>query len=138
MSSQRIRFVDANVILRFLTHDEPVQAARCDALFERVNKQREIIEVSEIVIADVVWTLHSYYKLSKEQIREYVSTLLIQPNVRMADKSRMLDALTLFASENIDFSDALMATHMKSRSLDEIYSYDRDFDRIENIKRVEP
>lgn len=138
MSSKKVRFVDANVIIRFLTHDEPHQSPRCDALFERVSKERETVVVSEIVVADVVWTLYSYYKLSKEQIREYVSMLLLQPSVHLPDKVRILEALSLFANENIDFSDALMATHMKARGLEEVYSYDRDFDRIEGIERIEP
>jgi predicted nucleic acid-binding protein len=138
VSSKRVRFIDANVIIRFLTHDEPAQAARCDALFQRVSAKRETVELSEIVVADVVWTLHSHYRLPKEQIREFVSTLLIQPTVQLPDKARILEALSLFANENVDFSDALMATHLKSHGIEEIYSYDRDFDRIAGIKRVEP
>jgi predicted nucleic-acid-binding protein len=138
VSSKRARFIDANVIIRFLTHDEPAQAARCDALFQRVSAKRETVELSEIVVADVVWTLHSHYRLAKEQIREYVSTLLIQPAVELPDKTRILEALSLFANENVDFSDALIATRLKSRGIEEIYSYDRDFDRMPGIKRVEP
>lgn len=57
MSSRTSKFVDANVIIRFLTHDDPTKSPRCDRLFARINAQRETVEVSNIVIADVVRTL---------------------------------------------------------------------------------
>jgi predicted nucleic acid-binding protein len=46
--------------------------------------------------------------------------------------------LALFAEENIDFSDALIAAEMLTSGYTEIYSYDRDFDNVLEIERVEP
>jgi len=38
---------------------------------------------------------------------------------------------------NIDFSDALIAAEMLHGGYTEIYSYDRDFDRVTGVGRVE-
>ena len=46
--------------------------------------------------------------------------------------------LSFTAEKNIDYIDAYNAVFMKYHSFDEIYSYDRDFDAIEGIKREEP
>lgn len=41
-------------------------------------------------------------------------------------------------TQNIDYIDAYNAVFMKNNSCAQIFSYDKDFDRIENIKRMEP
>jgi uncharacterized protein len=138
VSPKTNRFVDANVIIRFVTNDDPIKARRSAALFGAVSDGTQTIILSEIVIADLVWTLYSFYKWSKEKIRDFVSALLVKPAVQIDNKSRLLEALTLFARENIDFSDALIAVYMQHHRIGELYSYDRDFDRIDGIVRVEP
>ncbi|MCL5069363.1 MAG: PIN domain-containing protein [Actinobacteria bacterium] len=46
--------------------------------------------------------------------------------------------MDIYASRNIDFEDALSFAHMEKRQIKEIYSYDRDFDKLEELKRLEP
>jgi predicted nucleic acid-binding protein len=48
------------------------------------------------------------------------------------------DALVLYARKNIDYIDAFNAVLMRYNGLNEILSYDEDFDTIEGIKRKEP
>lgn len=38
----------------------------------------------------------------------------------------------------LDFEDALAIAHMERQGIKELWSYDRDFDRIPEVKRVEP
>lgn len=56
----------------------------------------------------------------------------------LQQKDMVLDALNMFERENIDFSDALIAAEMSVENITEIYSYDRDFNRVAKIRRVEP
>ena len=50
-----------------------------------------------------------------------------------------LHTLDLYASSPfLDFEDALAIAHMARRGVTEIVSYDRDFDRIAGLRRVEP
>jgi len=44
----------------------------------------------------------------------------------------------LFADLDIVLSDALIAVEMLRAGREEIYSYDRDFDRVPGMRRVEP
>jgi predicted nucleic acid-binding protein len=37
----------------------------------------------------------------------------------------------------LDFADALAVASMRQKGIAEIYSFDRDFDRVQDIKRVE-
>lgn len=44
----------------------------------------------------------------------------------------------IYARKNIDYIDAYNAVLMRRLSLKAIYSYDKDFDKIEGIDRLEP
>jgi predicted nucleic acid-binding protein len=138
MPSEKRRFIDTNIFLRFLTAEIPEQAQRCAALIQRIRDGVETVEVSSLAAAEIVWTLERFYKLSKEQVASKVSSLLKLKGLRIANKAIFLEALSLFTEKNISFTDAYIAAQMKRANQNEIYSYDRDFDRIEQIKRLEP
>jgi len=44
----------------------------------------------------------------------------------------------MYASKNIDFEDALIFAHMEKNQIKEICSYDRDFDKLIELRRLEP
>ncbi len=131
-------YVDANVILRFLTGSPPEMAARARALFEAVEQNRIILFVEEIVIAETVWVLKSFYGYSSDEILRTVQALLSHDGLEAHDKPGLLAALNLFAEKNIDFADALVAVHMKQQGLQEIFSFDEHFDRLSGITRLSP
>ena len=54
------------------------------------------------------------------------------------EKNIIADALVLYARKNIDYIDATNAVFMKNQGLQEIYSYDEDFDTIETLQRKTP
>jgi predicted nucleic acid-binding protein len=130
--------LDANVILRFLLADHPVQSPHCKAFFARLEAGQETVYLPDIVVADVVWTLTSFYRWPREQTRRFLTHVLSLRTVRTADRRRLVQALIVFAEQNIDFSDALVAAEMQAAGYQEIYSYDGDFDRVAGLTRIEP
>jgi predicted nucleic acid-binding protein len=132
------RFVDTNVFLRYLTKDDPSKYERCRELFKRVLEGEIAISTSGMVIAELIWTLLSYYKVPKAEVIEKVSVILGTENLFVPDKDVLADALVLYARKNVDFVDAYNAVLMKYQGLREIYSYDEDFETIEDIERKKP
>jgi len=132
------KFVDTNVFLRYLTKDDPSKYERCREMFKRAMHGEIGIATSGMVIAELVWTLQSYYKVPKAEVIEKVSVILGTENLFIPDKDVLADALVLYARKDIDFIDAYNAVFMKYHVLREIYSYDEDFEMIEDIKRKEP
>jgi predicted nucleic-acid-binding protein len=91
------------------------------------------------VIAEIIWTLESFYKLEKDEIVSKVEKILNTPNLECAEASLILTALDLYVHHNIDFIDAYHAFHMKDRGLTRILTYDRKhFARIPWLEIVEP
>jgi predicted nucleic acid-binding protein len=132
------KFVDTNIFLRYLTKDDPSRYEKCKEIFKKAMKGEIAITTSGMVIAELVWTLLSYYKVPKAEVVEKVTVIVGTKNLSIPDKHIVADALVLYARKNIDFIDAYNAVFMRYHGHREIYSYDEDFELIEDIQRREP
>ena len=50
-----MRFLDANVILRYLTRDDETKARACFALFQRLKRGEERVFTCEAILTEVVY-----------------------------------------------------------------------------------
>ncbi len=131
-------FVDTNVFLRYLTNDDPGKAARAGKLFRDTVSGRLSLRTSALVIAEIVWTLESYYGLGKPQIASHVEKILNTPNLECDESERILQALDLYVHKNVDYIDAYHAYTMKDLALARIATYDRrHFSRIPWVEVVD-
>ncbi len=138
-----MKFLDANVFLRFLTRDDEMKAQACSRLFERLEKGEEEATTCEAVIAEVVYLLglrtRNAYGLPPDEIARRLRPLLILRGLHLDDRAIYLAALDVYeAHRGIDFEDAVIVAHMRRRQVDELLSYDRDFDAVPGVRRVEP
>lgn len=136
-----MKFIDANIFIRFITQDDPVKGAACYDLFRRVRVGEEDITTCETTITEVVnvLTSRSLYGISPENVRSSLSPVLRLRRLRLVGKDAVLRALDiLIAYPALGFADALIAAHMHETDLTELVSYDRDFDRLPGIRREEP
>src|SRR4030067_2318603 len=106
-------------------------------MFKKALEGEIASSTSGMVIAELVWTLLSYYKVPKAEVVEKVSVIVGTKNLLIPDKHVFADALLLYARKNIDFIDAYNAIFMRYQGLRDIYSYDEDFELIEDIRRRE-
>jgi len=66
-------FIDTNLFIRYLTNDIPEKA---DQVLQRAAAGEITLVATSLVIAEIVWTLASFYGLSGEQIRDRVLAIL--------------------------------------------------------------
>jgi predicted nucleic-acid-binding protein len=132
-------FVDTNVFLRFLTNDDPVKARRAELLFRDAIRGKRTLITSLLVIAEIIWTLDSFYNLEKPEIASKVEKILNTPNLHCPEASLILTALDLYAHRNIDFVDAYHAVYLKEEGHTQILTYDRKhFARVPWLEVLEP
>ena len=93
--------IDTNVIVRFLTGDDPDQAGRARALIEA-----ETISVSTTVLLEVEWVLRSAYGFSSVKVHAALAAFAGLANVRLQEPERIAQALAWLA-RGADFADAL-------------------------------
>lgn len=132
------RVIDANIVLRFLTNDEPEMAQDCEMLLQRVEENKEQVYMPDIILADIVWTLEKFYKLSKPKICALLLPIIGLKGLRCNSKSSIRQAFDLYVENNIDWTDAFVAACMLSSGQNIIYSYDRDFDKVDGLIRSVP
>ncbi len=94
-----------------------------------------------MILHEALYVLSSraHYHLSHGEAAARLRPLLTLRGFRLPQKRLYLRALDLYTSyPHLDFGDALAATHMEGQDIEEIYSYDTDFDRVSGVRRLEP
>jgi len=136
-----VRFVDSNIFLRYLAAGDPAKSRACFDLFQRVQAGKEAVTTCEAVVTEVAYVLRSaaHYGLMPDEIGARLRPILSLRGLKLAQKGTYIRALDLWASyPAVDFEDVLSVAHMERQGLDEILSYDKDFDRIAGVRRFEP
>jgi predicted nucleic acid-binding protein len=133
-----MRLVDTNIFLRFLVNDIPQQADACEAVFRKAVAGEEALYTTDMVVAEIVWVLESYYELPRSDIRAKLEKILNTPNVTFDNKETIIHALVLYEEKGIDYIDAYNACIIRMKGIGEIYSYDKHYDRLSWLKRIEP
>jgi uncharacterized protein len=128
-------FIDANILLRFLTNDVPAQANVFRKLVLASRNEKVRLVTNEIVIAEIIWTLKSYYKFAKKDIKEIVSPVVASDDMVIQNRSIILNALEDFVELNVDFNDAYIYSWMQENGIKKIATFnEKHFKRFRNIE----
>ena len=132
-------FLDANVFIRYFTNDDPAKADRVERLLDLAAKGKEKLMTTEMVIAEVIWVLESFYKLENSVIGPMIKAILATPGLEVINGALVGKAVDTYMAANIDFIDGYIVAVMEHQRVDEIFSYDKKhLSRITGIKRKEP
>jgi predicted nucleic acid-binding protein len=132
----RSLWLDANVLVRFLTLDEPDQARAALAVFLRAKEGALQLRLSPLVVAETAWVLDSFYGFSRARISEALVSLVMAEGVVAQDSGLLVRALGQMAHRNVPFVDAFLAELARAEG-EAVCSFDRDFDRLD-VERVSP
>ncbi|MCX6022895.1 MAG: type II toxin-antitoxin system VapC family toxin [Chloroflexi bacterium] len=134
------RFLDTNILLRHILNDDPVQSPACFRLIQAIEQRHLSAWTSDLVISEVVYILSNRRTLNVDRptIRDILLPIIQLTNLRIAQKRMYTRVFELYTSLPIDYNDAYHAALIESRGETELYSYDRDFDRVPGLQRFEP
>jgi predicted nucleic-acid-binding protein len=132
-------FVDTNVLVRYLTADDAQKAKAVEQLLVQARDGEVSLITSDIVIAELVWVLSSFYKLEKTFIAELLRAILNTEGFKVDNSDVIEVSLDIYETESIDFIDAYIIGYMRLKGLDTLYSYDKKhLSKFGGIKRIEP
>ena len=126
--------LDTNVLVRHLTGDPPGQARRATAL---LRARHELI-LTDLVLAEMVYVLESFYERPRLEIAELTRALLALPSIAVVDHDLLLRAVELYEDVRLDFAEAYLAALAELSDVNQVASFDRPIDRVKTVKRVEP
>lgn len=128
-------FVDTNLFLRYFLNDIPAQADAVEAIFTQARTGNLELITNELIIAEVVWVLESFYQLEREMIRKCVLSILNTPNLRVSSANIITQAIDVYVSKNIDFIDAFSTSWMQINHIKAAYTFDKKhFSRVAGIE----
>ncbi len=132
-----IAFLDTNVLLRHLRQDQQVHSPKATNIIVRIERGDLQVRISDTVIFETVFTLQRTYKISKDQIAEILLPIIELPGIVLPGKRLYSRVFDLYCSTNLSFADCYHIVLMESLGIEEIISFDRGFDRISTIRRIE-
>jgi len=131
--------IDTNLLVRYLTEDDPQKARAVDVLLNRAGKGELRILIPSIVVAELVWVLESSYKMIADEIAKLVEAILNTPGIDVQDKRIIKAALSLYRTKEIDLIDAWIIEFAKAKDAKRIYTFDRKhFKGTEEIEIISP
>ena len=105
----------------------------------RAAKGELKLVTTELVIAEIVWTLESFYQVPKAEIQDKVLAILNTPGLEVDGADLLLQAAVMYAEKNVDFIDAFNAAWMMKHDIENAFTFDqKHFNRFEGIKGLMP
>ena len=99
--------LDTNIVIRYLTHDDPAQAAAAVRVMDSLSPESPGF-LSLIVITELVWVLEASYRFRKNEVVQVLDTLLRSKELVIERAEIVSQALRKFSSSRADFSDCLI------------------------------
>lgn len=118
--------LDTNVLLRFLTADEPIQSRLSRQLIEDAETGGDRLHLSTLVLAELVWVLRgSRYSLSRSDIADLLDGLLETAVFEIQDRDLVRLATSAFRTGAADFSDYLIGETDRRAGCSATLTFDR-------------
>lgn len=129
--------LDTNVLVRFITGDPADMAEQARRLVERADAGEVVLHITPVILAETIFTLESYYTMNRKEVAAILRGFLNCRGIEVTEKDRLLDALLRCQDKGAHFADAYLAA-CAAGSGEAIASFDRDFDKFKDVKRIEP
>ena len=123
MKPERV-FADTKLFLRYLTNDVPAQADAVEQLLHQAANGQVVLVANSMVIAEIVWTLESFYRLPRRDIRDKVLAILNTSGLDVPEGDLVLQAAIGYTDKNVDFIDAYNAAWSLAHGIGAVCTFD--------------
>jgi predicted nucleic-acid-binding protein len=128
--------LDTNVLVRYLTQDDPVQSPRATALIERRLTEETPGFVSVVAIAETAWVLERAYGLDGAEIAACIERVLQADLLVVEDEQEVFFAMIALKSGRGAFADALILALGEKAGCSKTVTFDRKALRLSGYALV--
>ena len=94
--------------------------------------------LADLIVAETVYVLESYYEAPRRQVAESVRSLIAFPSIVTVDSALLLRAIEVYELDRIDFAEAYLVACAESSDVNRVASFDKSIDRVGTVERVQP
>lgn len=120
---------DTNIVLRYLLRDDAVQYAKATAFFENVRVGKEKAVIMESVLFECVYILMKFYKVPKRETANVLTMLMQYKGIANIDRKTLVDALRIFAEQNLDIVDCILLARAK-QGKGRLFSFNKALNKL--------
>jgi len=130
-------FIDANIFVMASLGSDP-KSQKCKEYLARVESGEQRAITSVLVLHEILKSIEAHTG-SREKAAARAARFASLPNLRVCEVTdeHFSDSLAYFKA-GLEPRDALHVAVARSNGSDTILSYDKDFDKVKEIKRLEP
>jgi len=103
-----VKGLDTNVLVRYMTEDDPRQAAAAAKEIEGAGKKGEKLVVQPLVLCELAWVLESAYGVGKKELLEVFERILRTAQFEIPGKDLVWRSLADYRTGRGHFSDYLL------------------------------
>jgi len=126
--------IDTNVLLRYLTQDDPGQSAAATRFIERTLGSRRRGHVSLVTLAELNWVLRTRYGVDREAMSEALLRIMADGRLMIQDAAAAWIALDAFRTPGVDFADALISAVDQAHGCTHSVTFDRGAARVAGMR----
>jgi predicted nucleic-acid-binding protein len=128
--------LDTNVLVRYLTQDDPVQSPKATEILERQLNEDNTGFVSVVTMVETVWVLERAYRLKAREIAAAVERMLQAEALAVESEQEVFTAMIALKEETGSFADALIAALGTKAGCSHTLTFDRDASRLQGFRLV--
>jgi predicted nucleic-acid-binding protein len=128
--------LDTNILVRYLTQDDPVQSVKATKILERRLTPKNPGFVSVVVIVETVWVLDRAYGLAAPEIAATVERLLQVEVLMIEDEQEVFTAMIALKQGRASFADALIAELAARAGCTRTLTFDQKAARLSSFQLV--
>jgi predicted nucleic-acid-binding protein len=99
--------LDTNILIRYLTQDDPIQSPKATEIIERRFTRENPGFISLVTMAEIVWVLGSMYALADREIADTVERMLQADTLAIQNEQQVYTAMVALRKGWGAFADAL-------------------------------
>lgn len=116
--------LDTNVLLRYLTQDDPVQSKRATEILENDLSETRPGYVNHVVLCELVWVLEDCYSQAHADILKILDQLLKVAEIQFENPDVVRLAFSDYKTSGGDFSDRLISRSNLTRGCEHTLTFD--------------
>ncbi len=117
--------LDTNVLVRYLTQDDPEQSAQANHLIETKCTRHTPGRISLVVLCELTWVLGGAYRYEKQIVLQVLENILASVDLTVENEDIARSALAAFRWGEADFADYVITYSNYSAGCEVTYSFDR-------------
>lgn len=126
--------LDTNILVRYLTQDDPVQSRRAAEIVEQTLAEDNPGFISLVTIAETAWVLERTYHLSSQKIARAIEMMLQADSLLIQNEKEVFTAMVALKTGQGGFADALIAALGQWAGCASTLTFDRRASRIDGFQ----